>query len=886
MARGYLFSDIDGSTQKWERAGAAMQAAMERHDRIFAETIKAHGGFIHDQAGDGVFAIFESGNPIACALALQLALEREPWPGIGDLRVRLGVHVGPDAALSTPSSISPNVAERIAINRTARIAASAWGGQIVVSAEARAAFDGPGASRWLDLGAVYLKGVDAPMRLFGLAHPQLRQTVFAPLRLQEAAHANLPAPSAPLLGRAEDMALLLAAMRSGERLINLIGPAGVGKTRLVQEAARKIGETEPVLYASIAAADDDLMRLLARALGLGLSNEGDLVQALSEALRAAKRVIVLDNAERASAQDLAALVRLAQACRDLVIVCVSRWPLTGPFQRLRLSGLAPPAPGRDGVCASAAYQLFERDALRAGVVLALDEAGAAQFAELHAALAGLPLALQLSASWLRYLTLEAVLERLTAPGGHELSAIFADTWAALDADLQDALAALSVFRAPFSAHSAEAIAGAGPNTLIALEDRGLLERAADRQFELHPLICDFARGQTHAAAAKARAAHAAHFLSLQSLAPRARGEAMAPIGEVQAAWRFARQSWSDAALKDAGERLFYWCAFAGLFSEGASMFEADSVDAIGAYAGALGANCLMHAHQGDLAQPLALAASASDDAVTRAHGLHALANLAHARGDYAEAQAHYETALSLRQGFDDQMGAHYTSMSLAALALARGQDDRAAAYLIDAFAYAHEHPIAMIHAHFYAGEVALAQARHTDAAFNFARALALDALVEHPPFRTRLLLRVGALARARGEAGAARAAFDEATALAQARCDVRGAAFGAVELGLMALDAGDFERARAEILAAVRTGLELRSKPIVARALLALLQVETALGDTDAAMRLRQALGGAELGDDDAAVAQFAGATSKDARFVEGAHAKVLEQGARALLRL
>ncbi|UPT61466.1 MAG: AAA family ATPase [Hyphomonadaceae bacterium JAD_PAG50586_4] len=886
MARGYLFSDIDGSTQKWERSGAAMQAAMQRHDRIFVETIRAHGGFIHDQAGDGVFAIFEAGNPIACALALQLALEREPWPGLGDLRVRLGVHVGPDAASSDPSSISPNIAERIAINRTARIASSAWGGQIVVSAEAKAAFDGPNECRWLDLGAVYLKGVDTPMRLYGLAHPQLKQSVFAPLRLQEAAHANLPAPSAPLLGRAEDMARLLAAMRSGQQLINLIGPAGVGKTRLVQEAARTIGEIEPVLYVPIEAAGVDLMRLLVRALGVDLSGEGDLVCALSEALGgAAKRVIVLDNVERAVGQDLAALMILAQTRRDLVIVCVSRWPLEGPFQRLRLGGLAMPEPGRDGVVASAAYQLFEREARRAGGAIALDEEGAAQFVRLNAAVAGSPLALQLSATWLRYLTLEAVVKRLTAPGGHELSAIFADTWAALDADLRRALGALSVFCAPFSPASAEAIAGVGPNTLMALEDRGLLERAADRQFELHPLICDFARGKAQAAAAEARTAHAAHFLSPQSLAPRVRGEASTPIGEVQAAWRFARQSWSTAALKNVGERLFYWCAFAGLFAEGASMFEADCANVISAYEGALRANCLVHANQGDLAQSLALAASACDDATTRAHGLHALANLAHARGDYAEAQTHYQAALSLRQDGGDQMGVHYTSMSLAALALAQGQVDRAAGHLVDASAHAFEHSIAMIHVHFFAGEVALAQARHADADFNFARALDMDALVEHPPFRTRLLLRMGSL-RARGKADAARLAFDEAAALAHARGDVRGAAFGAVELGLVALDAGDFERARAEILAAVRTGLELRSKPIVARALQGLMQVETALGDLDAATRLRQVLGGAALDDLDAGFVQAAGAKSGDAHLVERAHAHVLEKGARALLRL
>ena len=264
MARGYLFSDIDGSTQKWECSGAAMQAAMMRHDQIFAELIAAHGGFIHDQAGDGVFAIFTGGDPLACALALQLALEREPWTGIDELRVRLGVHVGPNPTSLWSSEASAGVAERIAANRTARIAASAWGGQIIVSADAVAAFGVPALARLVDLGAVALKGVEAPMRLYGLAHADLKQTAFPPLRLQEGAQGNLPTPSGRLIGRVEELEILLGliARPQAGRLINLVGPAGAGKTRLAQEAVRRIGETRAVLYLPIdtVGEGDDFLR--------------------------------------------------------------------------------------------------------------------------------------------------------------------------------------------------------------------------------------------------------------------------------------------------------------------------------------------------------------------------------------------------------------------------------------------------------------------------------------------------------------------------------------------------------------------------------------------------------------------------------------------------
>lgn len=887
MARGYLFSDIDGSTQKWERNGAAMQAAMLRHDRIFADLIATYGGFIHDRAGDGVFAIFDAGNPIACALALQLALEREPWPGIGELRVRLGVHVGPRAP--APLGGSANVAERIAVNRAARIAASAWGGQILISAEAADAYAPPARARLVDLGAIHLKGVDGPMQIYGLVHPDMKRTSFAPLRIQEGAQANLPAPSGPLLGRAQELERLLDLIKGAGRLIELVGPAGAGKTRLAQEAARICGATQPVLYAPIESERTglDLLRLLARALGVPLSGDTDPSLALAEVLRARKWVIVLDNAERASEQAIAALARLVQECRDLVVVCASRSPIGGAGARLRLHGLAQPGEGVEATVASAAYQLFEREARRADVALRADAEVARLFQKLCAATGGLPLALQLSATWLRYLTLEAVVTRVTAPGGHDLSGIFADTWQALDPDLRGALGGLSCFRAPFTVEEAHTVTGAGLSILMALEDRGLLERAADRRFHIHPLLCALVRARAPDAVNEVAQAHATHFLSSQMLGPRPRGEAPTSLDDVEEAWAFGRRAWPIEALKSAGERVFYWCAFGGFFLEGARMFDATGEDnATNEYLAALRANCLVHAHQTEAAATLAGEICRSTDALTRAHGVHALANLAHGRGDFAEAQGLYEEALALRCEQDDRMGAHYTSMSLAALALARGHAQAAGDYLAGAFALAGEHPIALLHAHFFAGEAALAQHRQSDAELNFARALELDALVEHPPFRVRLLLRMSALARARGELGAAAQIADQAAHLARVLGDVRGAGFACVEQGLVALDTGDLQRARAEITSAVRAGLDLRSKPVVARALLALLRVEMQEGDTAAASRLRQVLEGADLGELRSTLEHLTKSSAGDPAAGDAEVASVMEQGARVILRL
>ncbi|WP_135213111.1 AAA family ATPase [Vitreimonas flagellata] len=883
MQRGYLFSDIDGSTQKWERAGFAMQAAMRRHDAIFAELIAAHGGFIHDHVGDSVFAIFETGDPLACALDLQLAFAREAWPLTEGLRVRVGVH----ASASATSEGAGAIAERIAANRVARIADCAAGGQIVASVEAVSAYGAPAHTRFVDLGAVLLKGVEAPVQIFGLDHEALRGAPFTRVRRQAAAHANLPKPMAPLLGRAQELARLaeLIAAPEGGRIINVVGPAGVGKTRLVQEAAYQFSQTQPVLYLPLASLHDgeDLIGALARALNLPALGAALTAEAISEALRVRPRLLVLDNVERASPDALTAFGEFLATHRHVHAVCASRWPLEIAHTRLRVKGLAAPGPGREALAENAAYGLFAREAAHAGASLEADDRTASLFARLCDALGGLPLALQLSAAWLRYLPLDAVVERLAQHRG-EFGFIFADTWAALSPDVRDKIGRLSIFRTAFSAAAAAEVAGVELGELIKFEESGLVERAAERCFILHPLLAEMAEAKT--ANFDTAQAHAEYFLSAPMLAPRPRGEGHVPIAEVEAAWMLARRFWPEPKLQAAGERLFYWCAFAGLFKEGASLFAArDAEGELGFYISALRANCLVHAHEGEAAQKLAAAASASSDALTRAHGLHALGNLAHARGDFDEAEEFYAAALPIRRDLHDRIGAHYTIMSMAALALARGHAAAVGQILVDALNDAHAHPVAMIHTHFFAGEALLAQGRHKQAEINFQRALELDALIEHPAFRTRLLLRMGAVANLARDRARAHAFFDEAQLLAGTLGDRRGGCYAAIELALAAHVAGDSARAKAELLTAVRVALELRSKPLVARALLALLQVEMEIGDDQAAERLREVLAGADLGELSARFAQLTKTPPRAGDDGRGGQV-LLEEGARRVLQL
>src|SRR4030042_5511429 len=91
----FLFTDIEGSTQKWEKYPEAMKQALIKHDELIDDMVIKHGGKIVKHTGDGVFAVFEGSGSLQCALDIQINLGAENWgEAIGELRIRMGLHAG------------------------------------------------------------------------------------------------------------------------------------------------------------------------------------------------------------------------------------------------------------------------------------------------------------------------------------------------------------------------------------------------------------------------------------------------------------------------------------------------------------------------------------------------------------------------------------------------------------------------------------------------------------------------------------------------------------------------------------------------------------------------------------------------------------------------
>lgn len=860
---GYLFTDIEGSTERWEKTQAQMQLATARLDAIIDGLIARHGGVIHDRAGDGVFAIFRDGNPLQCALDMQLEIQRHDWSAVGGLYVRVGVHAG-------------RTWNRAAVNRASRIVSSGWGGQIVVSGAARDLFEAPVGSEFADLGICHFKGIDEPLHLSGLVHPELDRTEFPPLRSLLVHNVSGPAVDGPMFGRDRELSQVLAMLAS-ERLVTLIGAGGNGKTRLAAQASAEHAAKHPSCFVSLdsVTGDSELVSALANALRLPFYGPLRPEDQTIDYLRDRRMLLVLDNADgiagRASFIDL-----LIAACPQITVLATSREPLGIAGEALfRLPGIALPSLDAHDVETSPAVQLFVHEARRKGSDFTISTTQRLAFREICRLVDGSPLALRLIARWTNVLSLEEILGRLhVGPdflSSHEredtLRGVFEGSWGLLTQPQRLGLARLSVFTRTFDWDAASRVAQVDLDTFAALERKGLIERTADRHFALHSLTRAYAREkfeESPSDAAATRDRHAAHYFDQVRASPIGRSDRAqsAPLEdligafpEIAAAWRHAVEANAKPRILKVIEPLCRLLYTRSMFREGVTLFRAETGDdELRRYFAAIYANFLVH--QGDARA----AASAASEALTGpgeagahtiAHAHHALGNLAHMRGDFDQARSHYERALDIRTNLGDLVGCCYTDISLAALNLMVRRSEEARFHVSRGFMLARQtgDAFGMMAAHVYAGEIAAAEQRLDDAQSNYESGLRLEESLSNPQFRSMLYRRLGSLSVLRGDYEAALGRHREAMELAQDIGDQRTRAQSHIEVGSDFRLLNRLDEAKDHLLLGIRSSLALGLQPSLVRGLLELALVELKLGNMRVARRLASVLDGADLGD-------------------------------------
>ena len=205
----FLFTDIEGSTERWEQDRTAMADAVDRHLALLRQAVETNGGVPFKVVGDAVQAAFPTApQAVAAALAAQRALLVEDWGALGPLRVRMALHAGEAEPDDRGDYLAP------ALNRLSRLLAAGHGGQVLLSlAVQQLARDAlPEDCSLRDLGEHRLRDLLEPERVFQLLHPDLPGD-FPPLRSLDARPNNLPRQPTPFLGREREVAEVVQMLR-------------------------------------------------------------------------------------------------------------------------------------------------------------------------------------------------------------------------------------------------------------------------------------------------------------------------------------------------------------------------------------------------------------------------------------------------------------------------------------------------------------------------------------------------------------------------------------------------------------------------------------------------------------------------------------------------
>ena len=285
----FAFTDIEGSTARWERDRAAMQEAVRRHDAILRAAIAQHGGSVFKTIGDAFCCAFaRPEDAVAAMLAAQRALAAEDFSAIDGLRVRAAIHSG-TADEREGDYFGP------AVNKVARLLAIGHGGQILLTAESATLVNRalPADVALRDLGAYRLKDFSEPQRVHLLLAPGLASD-FPPLRslgtlpsdlsIVDTAHFH---PVASFSGRDEELAAVHAALASDGAIAIVHGLGGVGKSSITREYGWRNRDDYSVIWWLNAQTEDGIIEGLLR---LGAMFVQGLDQ-LADRRAAAQRVV-------------------------------------------------------------------------------------------------------------------------------------------------------------------------------------------------------------------------------------------------------------------------------------------------------------------------------------------------------------------------------------------------------------------------------------------------------------------------------------------------------------------------------------------------------------------------------------------------------------------
>ncbi len=618
---------------------------------------------------------------------------------------------------------------------------------------------------------------------------------------------TLPKPVTSFVGRDLELAdithLLLHASCS---VLTVLGPGGVGKTRLALQAAT---ELEPhfaggAYFVSLAplAHPEAILPQIAKTLGVTAPPGGELLEAVTGYLIGNASLIVLDNFEHVMGGSMI-VSDLVSACSSLRVIVTSRERLLLDEEHLfHLSGLPLPtiASSSEDARAFDSTRLFIERAKRVSILLDLGDDEVAAIAKICTLVEGSPLGIELAATWMRALPAAEIAHEIgasldflasasrnTVDRHRSLRATFDYSWQLLSDAEKNLLAKLSVFRGGFTREAATYVAEANLALLSALIDKSLLRFIANR-YGFHPLIWQFAREKRQAAdgSEELNERHAAFFAQLVEATKVPGGEQVQALKRLDLEYPNVLQTltWcavnaaQDSGLRLAGGLEVFWSS-RGRFDEGYDWLQKllarepggqdstlysssrrSALNAAGTLANKRADYEAARVHFSELAE----AAHEAGDTACEINALNGLGMTAQAVRDYDQARQHYEQALDLLERLQLLPALSVTLKNLGNVAMEQHDFPKAKRLYEMSLAYSqqsgHQINLAIVKvnlglAHYRLGDLAVATDQLLDA-LEFARALPyLPATVSSLGFLGVVHIDTRAFAEAGGYLGAA-----------------------------------------------------------------------------------------------------------------------------------
>ncbi len=829
----FLFTDIEGSTQLWDRLPHAMATAVARHDELLRAVVTAHQGHVFKTLGDGICAAFQSTlDALEAAIDAQRTLKAEPWLETGPLRVRMAIHVSHTEERDADYFGRP-------LNRLARLLATGHGSQILLSAAARGVLHAnlPHDVRLRDLGEHRLKDLMDAEHIYQVVVPDL-PVDFPPIKSLGRSRHNLPVQLTPFIGREREVQEVTHLfLDSRVRLVTLTGPGGIGKTRLGLQVASELSDSFPdgVCWVPLAAAHgpDDVGSAIAVALALHDRGTGPIVEVLKKHLEGANLLLLLDNFEHVvGAATL--IADLLSTCPDLSVLVTSR-------ESLMIAGehvFAIPTmnmPRQPGLPVEELYRyegirLFVERAAEKQHDFVLSEANAATVLEICRHTDGIPLGIELAAARVGYFpSLTDLLARLErrlpelkrrAPNLPErlrtMRASIAWSYNLLTPNEQALFRTLSVFAGGFTVDAAEEVCadfldatGEVMPGVESLVDKSLIQPEASTsgsRFRMLETIREFGLEQLEASAEEetVRSALANYFLAMvERAAPELSGPNL--------------RSWLDRleTERDNLRAVLDW-SVKGTDGDWRVALALRLASSLWPFWHMRGHHAEAHRW---LEQAVALASKV--DQRVRAAALLALANIANNLSDQNRAGELYQESLNVWHDLGDRQGEARALVGLGLVATNRGDYDGARDFLRRAGTASDSHVEGSFTvSYLYAwGRLSVASGDYEQAEIYFTEARHLTHRLGQPSSEAYLLLEMARMERERGNLPLAAELAEACVKQFREMGERRAEAAAMTELGLVSARQGSLQQATESIYGAASIQQDLRDEYGIARGL-------------------------------------------------------------------